>query len=151
MPVEFKITNNDIKQAERILLPKGKNFGDQGEAFIENLKTTDLQAVPGSGKTTVLLAKLLILENYLPFHDGSGILVISHTNTAVDEIKNKIGSHCPKLLSYPNFIGTIQRFVNQFLAIPSYKQKHKKQPFLRKNVKNGHFFSKRDKPWIIMG
>jgi hypothetical protein len=79
--------------------------------------------VPGSGKTTVLLAKLLILERYMPFKNGSGVLVISHTNAAIDEIKSRIGAYCPKLLSYPNFVGTIQSFVNEFLAKPYISQK----------------------------
>ena len=88
----------------------------------------DLQAVPGSGKTTALLAKLLILERKLPFADNSGILVLSHTNIAIDEIKHKIKLYCPKLFRYPNFIGTIQSFVDEFLAIPYYTTICKKKP-----------------------
>ena len=88
----------------------------------------DLQAVPGSGKTTALLAKLLILERKLPFVDNSGILVLSHTNVAIDEIKHKIELFCPKLFRYPNFIGTIQSFVDEFLAIPYYTTICKKKP-----------------------
>ena len=95
---EIKISDSDIAYTERILFGKAGAFYDnEGErkAFIKNLNTVDLQAVPGSGKTTVLLAKLLILERHLQFKDGSGILVISHTNTAVDEIRNRIGKYCP--------------------------------------------------------
>lgn len=79
-------------------------------------------------KTTALLAKLLILETKLPLSDGSGILVLSHTNAAVDEIKERIHQYCPKLFRYPHFIGTIQSFVNEFLAIPYYLFKLKKKP-----------------------
>lgn len=124
----ISITDDDILYAERILLPEGKSFDDERKDYIRNLSTLDLQAVPGSGKTTVLLAKLLILERKLPFSDGSGILVLSHTNAAIDEIKHKIQKHCPKLFSYPNFIGTIQSFVDDFLAIPFYTSKFKKKP-----------------------
>jgi DNA helicase-2/ATP-dependent DNA helicase PcrA len=125
---EISITDDDILYSEKILLPEGKTFDDERKDFIRNLNTLDLQAVPGSGKTTVLLAKLLILEKKLPFPDGSGILVLSHTNAAIDEIKHKIQKHCPKLFSYPNFIGTIQSFVDDFLAIPFYTSKFKKKP-----------------------
>lgn len=118
MPADIEILQQEIEYAEKILLPPGKHFDDERKVFISNLDTIDLQAVPGSGKTTALMAKLLILENHLPFEDGSGILVISHTNAAVNEIKDKIGKHCPKLFRYPNFVGTIQRFVDRFLAIP---------------------------------
>ncbi len=127
-----KITDSDIAHAEAILFGNEVDFGDdKGErkTFIKNLDTIDLQAVPGSGKTTVLLAKLLVLEKHLPFEDGSGILVISHTNTAVDEIENRIGKYCPKLFKYPNFVGTIQSFVDQFLAIPYYIQRFNKRPY----------------------
>lgn len=83
-----------------------------------NLDTIDLQAVPWSGKTTALLAKLLILERKMPLSNGWGILVLSHTNTAVDEIKDKLELIAPKLFKFPNFIGTIQSFVDEFLVKP---------------------------------
>lgn len=125
----ISITPEDIAYAEKILLPEGKTFDEERINFIANLDTIDLQAVPGSGKTTALLAKLLILERYLPFEDGSGILVISHTNTAVDEIKKVVSKHCNKLSGYPSFIGTIQAFVDYFLAIPFYTLKFNFKPY----------------------
>lgn len=128
MPQEFDITVDDIRYAEKILLPTGKEFDDERRTFIKNLKTIDLQAVPGSGKTTALLAKLIILERKLPFPDGSGVLVISHTNAAIDEIKEKVQKYCPKLFSYPNFVGTMQSFVDTFLAIPMFTQWKGKKP-----------------------
>lgn len=128
MPQVIEITDDDIRYAEKILLPASKAFDNERRIFIRNFNTIDLQAVPGSGKTTALLAKLVILERKLPFADSSGILVLSHTNAAIDEIKEKIQKHCPRLFSYPNFIGTIQSFVDEFLAIPYYVQKYKKKP-----------------------
>lgn len=128
MPQAINISNEDIRYAEKILLPEGKEFDDERKDFIRNLNTIDLQAVPGSGKTTALLAKLVILEKNLPFSDGSSILVLSHTNAAIDEIKEKIQKFCPKLFAYPNFVGTIQSFVDEFLANPFYVNKFKKKP-----------------------
>lgn len=127
MHPEFSITDEQIKKAERILLPIGGEFDDERKDFIRELNTLDLKAVPGSGKTTVLLAKLIILEDLLPLKGNSGILVISHTNAAIEEIKERIGAHCPKLFRYPNFIGTIQSFVDTFLCIPAYQNKYKKR------------------------
>jgi hypothetical protein len=118
MPAAIEILDADIIDAERLLLPEGEVFDAERRNFIRCLDTLDLQAVPGSGKTTALMAKLLILDRYLPFNDGSGILVISHTNAAVDEINGKLSPNCRRLFSYPNFVGTIQTFVDQFLAIP---------------------------------
>jgi hypothetical protein len=80
MPQVIEITDEEIQYAERLLLPAGKTFDDEPKAFIRDFRTIDLQAVPGSGKTTALLAKLVILEQKLPFAEGSGILVLSHTN-----------------------------------------------------------------------
>ena len=128
MQQAIDITENDIEYAEKKLWAEGQHFDDERRAFIKNLEVIDLQAVPGSGKTTALLAKLLILERKLPFVDNSGILVLSHTNVAIDEIKHKIELYCPKLFRYPNFIGTIQSFVDEFLAIPYYTTIYKKKP-----------------------
>jgi DNA helicase-2/ATP-dependent DNA helicase PcrA len=79
----ISFTDQDIEYAESILLKAGQKFDDERVEFLKDLNTLDLQAVPGSGKTTALLAKLLIFERYMPFKDGSGILVISHTNAAI--------------------------------------------------------------------
>ena len=125
----IKVTDEDISYAEKILLDNDHKFDKERLEFIKDFSTLDLQAVPGSGKTTALLAKLLILEKKLPLPDNRAVLVISHTNTAVDEIKNRIGKFCPKLFSYPNFIGTIQSFVDVFFAIPFYCNYYKQKPY----------------------
>ncbi len=104
-----------IEQAESILL-NGGTFDDERKIFIRNLETCDLLAVPGSGKTTALLAKLYCIAQNMPFEDGSGILILSHTNKAIEEIEKKLKNYCPRLFEYPNFIGTVQIFVNKFLA-----------------------------------
>ncbi|MGM0946129.1 MAG: UvrD-helicase domain-containing protein [Bacteroidota bacterium] len=125
----FDINDADIAYAEDILLKEGLSFDEERKTFIKDLTTLDLQAVPGSGKTTALLAKLLILEKHMPFADGFGILVISHTNAAVDEIHSRIGKHAPNLFRYPNFVGTIQSFVDTFLAVPFYVNQFKSKPY----------------------
>jgi len=124
----IKVTPDDIAYTESTLLKPGQTFDEERLRFIKNFKTLDLQAVPGSGKTTALLAKLLILEKHLPLKKNRGVLVLSHTNAAVNEIKNRIGHHCPKLFSHPNFVGTIQSFTDNFLAIPAYLTKYKQKP-----------------------
>ena len=127
--MQITITNEDIEYAEKILLPANKHFDEERRNFITNLDTIDLQAVPGSGKTTALLAKLIILEKKMPFPDGSGVLILSHTNTAVEEIQSKLQTIAPKLFNYPNFVGTIQSFTDTFLALPYYAHVHKTHPY----------------------
>jgi superfamily I DNA/RNA helicase len=116
------VTSDEIKKAEKILLPEGETFGGEGSERVKVIKeldkSCDVVACPGSGKTTVLLAKLLILANRMPFEDDRGICVLTHTNVAIDEIKRKAGIAGDKLFNYPNFFGTFQKFVDKFLAIP---------------------------------
>lgn len=132
MPVmKIEIEEKHIKEAECFLI-NGKKFDDESDEkkerinFITNLKTCDLLAVPGSGKTTALMAKLYCLSKQLPFDDGSGILVLAHTNHAVNEIEKELKKHCPNLFEYPNFVGTIQSFINKFLVLPYYQNKNRK-------------------------
>lgn len=113
----------EIKHASEIFLPKGCCFinDDEKKAIIRCNESRDIEACPGSGKTTTLLAKLLILANRMPLEGNKGICVLTHTNVAIDEIKEKLGSKADVLFRYPNHFGTIQSFVDKFLAIPYFR------------------------------
>lgn len=106
--------------AELATLAKDLNFDDaeRRSALLEN-GSRDFNAVPGSGKTSLLAAKLLLLARKWP-HARRGICVLSHTNVARDEIAHRLAATAEGalLLSYPHFIGTIHGFVNQFFAMP---------------------------------
>lgn len=104
-----------LRRAEEILI-NGEEFDDERKEFIHYMETVDLLAVPGSGKTTALLAKLYCLAKQMPFEKNHGILVLSHTNHAIEEIEKILKPLCPQLFSYPNFVGTIQSFANKFIA-----------------------------------
>jgi superfamily I DNA/RNA helicase len=121
----MEIKHENIVKAEQLLLPDGCRFDDERIQFINRLESGDLLAVPGSGKTTALRAKLYCIAKELPMKDGRGILALSHTNVAVDELKKMLQNHCPQLFDYPNFVGTIQEFVDTFLALPYYVQKYR--------------------------
>lgn len=113
------ITDEEIDYAEKVLgLNKG-SFDTQRREVIKCMESRDVVACPGSGKTTVLLAKLIILANKMPLENNRGICVLTHTNVAINEIKKRLGTKANVLLSYPNFIGTIQSFVDKYLAIPA--------------------------------
>ena len=124
----MQITDNDILYAESLLLSDGESFNDERREIIKSLETVDILASPGSGKTTTLLAKLAILSTKLPFENNEGICVLTHTNTAIDEIKSRLGTFGHNLFSYPNNCSTIQSFINQFLAIPAYIHFYGKRP-----------------------
>lgn len=109
-------TDEEIKMAHEVLL-KGKDpFDETRVDIIKNDNSCYVQACPGSGKTTALLAKLIILANKLPLADGKGVCVLTHTNVAIDEIKSKIGPKADILFRYPNFFGTIQTFLHKYVA-----------------------------------
>lgn len=137
MPVE--ITEGDIAYAEKLLLPAGKSFDDERRAFIRCMESRDVIACPGSGKTTALLAKIQILAKKMPFEDNRGICVLTHTNVAINEIKQQADhAAADALFRYPNFFGTIQGFVDQFLAMPGYRSEFQK-PIVA--IDNDRFFS----------
>lgn len=116
----MKVINDQIiNEVEGLFLPQGASFDEERRDFIKNLTSCDLLAVPGSGKTTALLAKLACVVNCK--EDNEGILVLSHTNTAVDEIKKKLEGRFEELFNYPNCVCTVQEFVDTFLAIPFYE------------------------------
>lgn len=117
----MRIDDALIKKAEIVLLPQGSTFDDERKDFIKRFDTCDVLAVPGSGKTTALQAKLFCIENNMPLIGGGGILVLSHTNNAVNEIKKNLASECSLIFRSPNFIGTVQDFIDKFLAIPCYE------------------------------
>lgn len=123
----IRINQDDIKRSEYILFARENVFDLKQVEYIKSLETLDLNAAPGSGKTTLLLAKLLILDTKMPFAENGGVLVLSHTNTAINEIECRVKPYCDNLFRFPNFIGTIQSFVNHYLAIPYYENKlHRK-------------------------
>lgn len=116
--MEWQIFDQDIQTVEELLLPHGAQFPEDARKVIRCWHSTDIAACPGSGKTTVLLAKLKLLADKMPLENGAGICVLSHTNVAVNEIKNRLSDYADRLLGYPNYIGTIQSFIDRFVTIP---------------------------------
>ncbi|MFN8289462.1 MAG: UvrD-helicase domain-containing protein [Chitinophagaceae bacterium] len=123
---DIEIIDADVSYAEEHF---GIQFNDDQKNVIKCLKTVDVQACPGSGKTTSLAAKLFILANKLPPTFNKGVCIITHTNVAVNEIKHKLGDAGARFFKYPNHFGTIQSFVDKFLTIPGYVTEFKKRPY----------------------
>lgn len=112
-----EITDDDIEWVR--LLMKLDPFDEPRRDFLKRRSTVDLSACPGSGKTTLIVAKLAILARKWP-HRTKGICVLSHTNVAREQIEHRLGRTVvgQRLLAYPHFIDTIHGFVNRFLALP---------------------------------
>lgn len=115
---EWAVSEEEIRIVERLLLKEGCCFADDAKNVIRCWNSTDVSACPGSGKTTVLLAKLKIIADRMPLENGAGICVLSHTNVAVDEIKSKLAAYSERLMGYPNYVGTIQTFIDRYVTFP---------------------------------
>lgn len=109
-------TDEEIRIAHDVLLKGKKPFDNTRGSIIKEDSSCYVQACPGSGKTTTLLAKLIILANKMPLPEGKGVCVLTHTNVAIDEIKAKLGQKAEVLFKYPNFFGTIQSFLHKYVA-----------------------------------
>lgn len=118
----MEINDNEIKKAEKVLLPQECSFDEDAVKVIKCWENAEVLACPGSGKTTVLLAKLKILSDKMPLEAGRGICVLSHTNVAVNEIKEKLGESAQKILGFPNYVGTLQTFVDRYITFPYLKR-----------------------------
>ena len=114
-----QISDADIDELEQ---SEGWVFDEERRNILKSLDTIDVQACPGSGKTTLIAAKLILLAQKWP-NQASGICVLSHTNVAKNEIVNRLKNSKAKeaqtLLSYPHFIGTLQEFAGKYIAFPS--------------------------------
>lgn len=119
---KWQISNAEIQAVENLLLPDNCHFANDALQVIRHWDSVDVSACPGSGKTTVLLAKLKLLADRMPLENGAGICVLSHTNIAINEIKSKLVGYADKLMSYPNYVGTIQSFIDQFVTMPYLRQ-----------------------------
>jgi len=78
-----------------------------------------VRACPGSGKTYCVgarLARLILDWN----NDYAGIAALSFTNVAWQEIEKKYSEeiYIGSKISFPNFIGTIDSFINKFIFLP---------------------------------
>lgn len=98
----------------------GCDFTEENQcSFLSATESLDVQAAPGNGKTTLLVAKLALLSRSWNSRT-QGVCVISHTNAARDEIEKKLFKHplASAFLTYPHFIGTVTSFIDRFIALP---------------------------------
>lgn len=148
---EFQITDNDLRMAYRVLFNEEREFEEEKKRIIKSFESCQIEASPGSGKTTTLVAKLIILAEKLRKNNyDRGICILTHTNIGIDVIKEKLGSKGDILFEYPNFVGTLQSFIDNYLAIPYFKMKYKKKIELIDNeFVNDYYRSSLDKDYSL--
>jgi DNA helicase-2/ATP-dependent DNA helicase PcrA len=139
MPQNIQITQQDIEEflvrynAENVTGKHLLTFDDVRRKAL--MGWDDIQACPGSGKTTLIAAKLMIIAKKWNAK-YQGVCVLTHTNVACEEIrvrfKNDVDGY--KLLTYPHFIGTIQEFMNRFLGLPFIRNEYEFSRFVEADI-----------------
>lgn len=88
------------------------------EAFAAHVGGAFVHACPGAGKTRTILVRLARIADALP--PRRGVAVLSFTNTAVDEFRERCrAAGIDSLLKHPSFMGTLDAFVRRFVVLPS--------------------------------
>ncbi len=124
------IHKDNREKIESTLLGNKRKFQDEQITVINSMYSTNIMACPGSGKTTVLIAKIALLLKKIDRECSSeGICVITHTNVAVEEIMKNLKKLGINDIRYPHFIGTIHEFFNNFFSLKAYGFFSKKEAF----------------------
>lgn len=94
----------------------------QRQAYLDARSKIVLNACPGSGKTTAIARKLMLLQDEYKttLSRFSGIACLSFTNTAKDEISDKYTELSGDYLGFPHKVSTIDSFINQYITLPYY-------------------------------
>ncbi|MFF8352965.1 UvrD-helicase domain-containing protein [Streptomyces chartreusis] len=74
-----------------------------------------IRACPGAGKTKVLVERHCLTP---PGPRRAGRALLSFTNVASDELRNRCSGSRPDLAAYPHFIGTFDSFLWRYLVRP---------------------------------
>lgn len=91
---------------------------DQLEYIISSIgENIFLKACPGSGKTEVLGIKSAYEINSWE-NKHRGIAILTFTNSAEDEIRNRVEKYLDDKLKYPNYIGTFTSWIHGYIANP---------------------------------
>jgi DNA helicase-2/ATP-dependent DNA helicase PcrA len=83
------VTDADIEWVSALM--SLRDLDERRREFLKRLDTLDVAACPGSGKTTLVVAKLAILGRHWRSRT-QGICVLSHTNAAREEIESRLGT-----------------------------------------------------------
>lgn len=95
-------------------------LSDEQKVYVQSSGKVILNACPGSGKTTTVAHKLsALIQNWeKSFSMNAGIVCLSFTNVAKNEIAEKFKDLNGFALPYPHLISTIDSFVNTYITLP---------------------------------
>lgn len=95
-------------------------LSDEQKVYVQTSGKVILNACPGSGKTTTVAHKIYsLIQNWENNYSiNAGIICLSFTNVAKNEIAEKFREINGFSLPYPHLISTIDSFVNTFITLP---------------------------------
>lgn len=97
---------------------------DAQRELIETPGSRFVEACPGAGKTQCIVERFVRRPGVI---DRRGVALLSFTNAAIDEARKRC-AEVPELLRAPNFVGTIDSFINRYLVGPTYAIANGKTP-----------------------
>ena len=96
-------------------------------AILHQQGTFYVDACPGAGKTHAIVERFLRRPQLV---DRRGVALISFTRAAADEVLARTAS-TPELQLSPNFIGTIDNFINRYIVGPAIVRRSGRRPTFR--------------------
>lgn len=102
-------------------------FTDEQRALIEANASTYVTACPGAGKTEAIVERFICRASA---EQRRGIALLSFTNAAIDAAKSRCIGLSSRLAS-PNYVGTIDAFINRFIVAPAYGTRKKRPAMFR--------------------
>ena len=99
-------------------------FDTSQQALIDSPDSIWVEACPGAGKTQAIVERFI---TRLHSDSRRGVALLSFTNAAVDEARARCRER-PELLRAPNFVGTIDSFINRFIVRPAFTNEKGKSP-----------------------
>lgn len=76
-----------------------------------------LKACPGSGKTHVVACRVVKQIESWKFKN-SGMAILTFTNVACEELKDRLNGVAGCIVGYPHYIGTLDSFISQYVFLP---------------------------------
>lgn len=96
-----------------------QNMNDNQVQYVttEMRKNIFLKACPGSGKTEVLAIKIAYEVKQWK-EKNRGLAILTFTNSAENEIVNRIDCYINEKIGYPHFVGTFTSWLHGYIANP---------------------------------
>lgn len=100
------------------------DFTDSQRELIEKPGSVLVEACPGAGKTQCIVQRFIERPG---LDSRRGVALLSFTNAAITAAEARC-VHQPAFLRPPNYLGTIDRFINRYIVGPTYAARYDRLP-----------------------